>query len=161
MKRIRTLGRALLAATAASLALVAAAAPAGVPPAAPAASAPAQTDAQYAERVGEVKQALEAWRLAWELGDFNSYRRLYHPSFKGTAGTRKQWEQQRRARLARKDIGVKIENLEARSVGDSAMEVRFVQQYTAGGHKDTGEKRMTLRRDKGAWRITQESWRKR
>jgi murein L,D-transpeptidase YafK len=152
MKRIRTLALTLLAAAATSLPLAAAAAPAPAQP---------QSEAQYAERVAEVKQALEAWRLAWELGDFKSYTRLYHSSFKGTARSHKQWEQQRRARLGRKDIAVKIENLEARPLGDSEMEVRFVQHYTAGAHKDSGTKTMKLKRENGAWRITQESWTRR
>jgi hypothetical protein len=43
-------------------------------------------------------------------------------------------------------------------VGAAAIEVRFVQHYTAGKKKDTGVKLMTLRREDGAWRITEESW---
>jgi hypothetical protein len=155
MKKL-TLGLALLAAAATSLPLAALAAPA---PAAAAAPAQPMTEAQYAQYIGEVRQTVEAWRLAWELGDVKSYTGLYHPSFKGTAGSRQQWEQQRRARMTgRKDISVKIENLEARPVGAAAIEVRFVQHYTAGKKKDTGVKLMTLRREDGAWRITEESW---
>ena len=155
MKRIHTLGWALLAAAAASLPFAAAAAPAAA-----VVVAPQVSEAQYAQQVVEVKQALEAWRLAWELGDVDNYIRIYDPSFKGTASSRKKWEKERRTRLARKDIAVKIENLEARPVSANEIEVRFVQSYTAGKRKDIGVKLMRLRRDNGAWHITRETWQK-
>ena len=148
MKRIRTLACALLVAAATAL-------PAAAQTPAPTTAA---TEAQYNDAVREVRQALEAWRLAWELGDFKSYQSIYDPAFMGAESSRKEWEQQRRSRLARKDIAVKIEKLEARLVNDSEMEVRFIQHYSAGRRSDTGEKRMTLKRVKGAWLITQETW---
>lgn len=110
------------------------------------------------ERVKEVEQAIEGWRLAWELGEPDVYLRFYDPAFKGGKPSRRQWEQERRARLKREKITVKVEQLQVKLAGDDRADVRFVQHYTAGKISDVGEKRLKMRRDKGAWRITQETW---
>ena len=113
------------------------------------------------ERVREVEQAIEAWRLAWELGEPDMYLRFYEPGFKGRAVSRAQWERQRRARLAREKITIKVDRLRIALVSDTEADVRFVQRYSAGGHRDVGEKHLRMRRSGGAWRITQESWKRR
>ena len=89
------------------------------------------------------------------------YLRFYDPGFEGNADSRRQWERQRRARLAREKITVKIENLRIDLAGEDRAEVRFVQHYAAGRIQDVGEKRLRLRRSGGAWRITRETWKAR
>ena len=112
-------------------------------------------------RTTEIEQVLEAWRTSWELGEWSIYRRFYDAEFHGHAGSRRAWEQQRRERLARKDVTVRIENLRVELEDAFRAEVRFVQHYTAPGHQDVGDKRLRLVRSEGAWRITQEDWRPR
>lgn len=109
----------------------------------------------------EIEQVLEAWRTAWELGEWPIYQRFYDAQFHGHAGSRRAWEQQRRERLARKDVTVKIENLQVRLEDAFHADVRFVQRYTAPGHSDVGDKHLRLVRVEGAWRITQEDWKAR
>lgn len=113
------------------------------------------------ERIKEVEQAIEGWRLAWELGEPDMYLRFYDPAFQGGKASRRQWEQERRARLKREKITVKVENLQITLRSDTEADVRFVQHYTAGKIHDVGDKRLRLRRSGGAWRITQESWKAR
>jgi hypothetical protein len=120
----------------------------------PEAAAPAQAEPQ-------VQQVLEAWRLAWELGEADTYLRFYDVKFQPQRGSRSHWEKERRARLDRKEIAVRLENVRTRRMGDGEVQVRFVQHYASGGVKDVGEKRMKMRRVNGAWRITHESWRRR
>jgi colicin import membrane protein len=112
------------------------------------------------ERLREIEQALEGWRLAWELGEPDMYLRFYDPQFKGYTASRKHWENQRRKRLAREKIAIKVEKLRVKMLSDTEADVRFVQHYASGGHKDVGEKRLRLRRSGGAWRITRESWKR-
>ena len=109
-------------------------------------------------RAKEVQQALEVWRLSWELGDADLYLRFYDPEFKGDAGSRKAWEQQRRARLANAKINVKVEKPQTTLVSDTEAEIRFVQHYRSAQHQDVGEKVLKMRRTGGAWKITSESW---
>lgn len=122
-------------------------------------AAPARPDPESEERIQEVRKAVQAWQLAWELGDFDNYLRFYDPAFRGDLGSRKQWERQRRERLARKDIGLEVEDVQVKLVGRNQADVRFVQRYTSPEHSDVGEKRLRLRRVQGAWKITRESWR--
>lgn len=122
---------------------------------------PPQTQEAPVDRRGEVQQAVQAWKLAWELGDADTYLRFYDPAFKGDAGSRQQWEKQRRARLANRDIAVRLEQVRTRMLGDGEAEVQFVQHYTSGGHRDVGAKRVQMKRVGGAWRITGERWKAR
>jgi hypothetical protein len=110
------------------------------------------------ERKREIEQSLQAWKLAWELGEADTYLRFYDPTFHGQAQSRAAWEKQRRARLGNRKISVELQDLRIRVVSDSVAEVKFVQHYSSAAHGDAGEKRLRLRRDGGAWRITQELW---
>jgi hypothetical protein len=112
-------------------------------------------------RTKEVEEVLEAWRLAWELGEWRAYARFYDPHFHDGARSRKDWERQRRTRLARKDVSVKLENVRVDLESAYRADVRFVQHYTAKAHTDVGDKRLHLVRTEGAWRITQEEWKPR
>ena len=122
---------------------------------------PAAVDVpQTKERVREVEQAVEAWRLAWELGEADTYLRFYDPAFRGRAASRKQWEKERRARLGQRKIAVAVDKMQVRLVSQSEAEVRFRQRYTSAGHQDTGDKRLHMRRIGGAWKITREDFRR-
>ena len=110
------------------------------------------------ERQREIEQALEAWKLAWELGETDMYLRFYDPAFHGQAASRAAWERQRRTRLGNRRIAVELQDLRIRVVSDSEAEVKFVQHYSSTAHGDAGEKRLRLRRAGGAWRITEELW---
>jgi hypothetical protein len=110
------------------------------------------------ERRREIEQALQAWKLAWELGEADTYLRFYDPDYRGQARSRTDWERERRARLANRRISVEMEALRIRLLSESDAEVSFVQRYVSASHRDAGAKRLRLRRGGGAWRITDESW---
>lgn len=158
MKKNRTGSRA-------ALALIGAAAMAATPPTLMAAGAvvilPPETQAVSTDRKPEIEQTMQAWKLAWELGDADTYLRFYEPGFRGDAPSRQQWEQQRRTRLANRNIGVRFDQVRTRMLSDTEAEVQFVQHYSSGQHQDTGSKRLQMKRVGGAWKITQESWKAR
>ncbi|MEJ8837328.1 L,D-transpeptidase Cds6 family protein [Ramlibacter sp. AN1133] len=110
------------------------------------------------QRRHEIEQALQAWKLAWELGEADTYLRFYDPDFRGRAPSRADWEKERRARLANRRISVEMEALRIRLLTQSEAEVHFVQRYMSASHQDAGAKRLRLKRGGGAWRITVESW---
>lgn len=119
---------------------------------------PPETQPASVDRRAEIEQSVQAWKLAWELGEADMYLRFYDAGFKGDAPSRQHWEQQRRARLGNKDIEVRFEKVRTRMLADDEAEVRLMQHYTSGQHRDVGEKRLQLKRVDGAWKITQERW---
>ncbi len=153
-------GTAMAAAPAqAAPAAIAAAAPPAVLAAGPVVILPPETQVVSTDdRRSEIEKALQAWKLAWELGEADTYLRFYESSFRGEAPSRQQWERQRRARLANKDIGVRFDQVRMRILSDTEAEVQFVQHYTSGRHQDVGSKRLQMKRVGGAWKITRESW---
>lgn len=111
-----------------------------------------------AGRKQEVEQAVQAWKLSWELGEADTYLRFYDPAFHGQAASRAAWEKQRRQRLGNRKIAVELQDLRIRVVSDNEAEVKFLQHYSSAAHGDAGEKRLRLKRAGGAWRITEELW---
>jgi ketosteroid isomerase-like protein len=109
-------------------------------------------------RLREVEQTVQAWKLAWELGDADTYLRFYHPAFAGDADSRLRWEGYRRTRLANRRITLQMQDVRIRLLGPTEAEVRFVQHYSSREHADSGDKRIVLRREAGAWLILQEQW---
>lgn len=160
MKKSRTGSRAALAriVAAASASAIAAAVPSTVLAAGPVVILPPETQAVSTDRRPEIEQTMQAWKLAWELGDADTYLRFYESTFRGDAPSRQQWEQQRRTRLANRDIGVRFDQVRTRMLSDTEAEVQFVQHYTSGQHQDRGSKRLQMKRVGGAWKITRESW---
>lgn len=113
----------------------------------------------FPERRAEVTQALQGWKLAWELGDADVYLRFYDPRFRGDASSRASWERKRRALLASEKISVDITQLHVRVLSANEVEARFQQRYKSRTHSDVGQKLIRMRRVDGAWKITQELWR--
>lgn len=140
--------------------LVAAAASGAASPAAAASAPPADTrqDAE-AERARALQQALQAWQQAWQGGDFDGYVRAYDARFKGSSRTRQAWEKDRKKRLARGRITVRISEVQWKQVSDDVVEARFLQHFEQGRYRDTGYKTLRLQRTDAGWRITQENWR--
>jgi hypothetical protein len=49
--------------------------------------------------------------------------------------------------------------LRIRVLGADEVEARFEQHYRSRTHSDVGQKLIRMRREGGAWKITQEVWR--
>ena len=149
-------------APAAIAAAPAAAAPAAAVPAAaaPAASPPpaAASANEEAAIVAEVGAALQTWRERWQDGDVDGYLQMYAPAFTGDAGTRAEWEQQRRQKMKNVRPSIRVEKLEAARITPQEVELRFVQVYAAKRHRDRGNKTMVFQRTPQGWRIADERW---
>ncbi|MBM3375243.1 MAG: hypothetical protein FJY35_04025 [Betaproteobacteria bacterium] len=73
----------------------------------------------------EVKDALSAWRLAWESRDVGNYMRFYHAEFAG----RENFERQKNSVMTRaKTIEVAVENLQLTEESGRVRAV-FLQTY--------------------------------
>jgi Flp pilus assembly protein TadD/ketosteroid isomerase-like protein len=108
--------------------------------------------------VADVEAAVKAWAAAWSARDVSAYFSAYTAEFKGQAGSRKAWEQDRKDRIAsRKSIRVELSDLKIQVQADKAT-AKFRQSYASDALTTTGRKTLTLlRSDKGAWLIKQES----
>lgn len=86
------------------------------------------------------------------------YYKAYAPEFKGKSGSRKAWEEDRRARiLGKKKIKVELSNVKIKLNGDKAS-VSFRQDYNSDSLDVKSSKTLQLIKSKsGAWLITQES----
>ncbi|HSI51601.1 MAG TPA: tetratricopeptide repeat protein [Ideonella sp.] len=116
------------------------------------------TPAAAPEGQAEVEAAVRAWAAAWSSRDMSGYFAAYAPDFKGSAASRKAWEQDREARIApRKKIRVELADLSVQVKGNQAT-VRFRQAYSSDTLSTTGRKTLELQRsDHGKWQIKQES----
>lgn len=87
-----------------------------------------------------VRQAVEAWRVAWEKKDHGAYLGFYHPEFRGRAlfGSQK-----RRVMARAKFIQVRIKGLEVEEESINRFQVSFEQTYSSDNYVSTVEKIQT------------------
>ena len=130
---------------------VAAATPAATPMAEPAAGAGATAD-------DDVVEAVQRWAAAWSAQDVAAYLDAYASGVSpDPALDRAEWERQRRVRLAKPaSIQIGIERLEVRRAGADQVTVTFEQEYHSDTYRDRVRKELTLRRERGQWRIVAE-----
>lgn len=140
------------------VAVAAASAPATATAAAPAAK-PDNSAAQAAQaQEMALNKAVQAWAQAWSERDMPGYYKAYAPEFKGKSGSRKAWEEDRRARImGKKKIKVELSQVKIKLNGDKAS-VSFRQDYNSDSLDVKSSKTLQLIKSKsGAWLITQES----
>jgi tetratricopeptide (TPR) repeat protein len=150
-------------------------APAAVKPAAPAAKpAPAPSAPVAAVKPEPVKpeaksvpngnaekddvlNAVNGWAKAWSSRDVKSYLNFYAGDFETPNGqSRKNWEQERRARIAGKGrIEVKIEEPRVEVNGTTAT-AKFRQVYLSDRLTANTRKTLILTKHSGKWQIKQE-----
>lgn len=105
----------------------------------------------------DAEAAVRAWAKAWSQRDMAAYYAAYSPEFKGQAGSRKAWEQDRRDRIAtRKQITVELRDLQVSVDGDRAT-AKFRQVYSSDTLSANSRKTLQLARVGGRWLIRQES----
>lgn len=105
----------------------------------------------------DAEAAVRAWAKAWSQRDMAAYYAAYSPEFKGQAGSRKAWEQDRRDRIAtRKQITVELRDLQVSADGDRAT-AKFRQVYSSDTLSANSRKTLQLARVGGRWLIRQES----
>jgi ketosteroid isomerase-like protein len=108
--------------------------------------------------VKAVTAAIDAWASAWEKRDADAYLAAYGKDFKPEQGTRKQWEKQRRERLAKaKNIKVTVGNPKVTAKGPDDATATFTQLYESDKFSDQSRKTLELRKVEGKWLIVSET----
>ncbi|MDQ0037064.1 ketosteroid isomerase-like protein [Variovorax boronicumulans] len=143
--------------------------PSSATPAAPLApatsSAPATRTTQLAPssasdaRAPEVEAAVHAWAAAWSARDVGRYLLAYAPEFTpaNRQQSRKNWEEERRARIAGKStISVTVQGL-AISIDGQTATARFRQTYRANDLSEVGRKTLEFQRSGTQWLIRKET----
>lgn len=127
------------------------------PEASPPAAAPAAPAASSSANA-EVESAVRGWAAAWAGQDMDRYLAAYGGDFTPGGGqSRKNWEEERRARIVGKSsISVNLENLVIQVNGQSAT-AKFRQVYRADNLNISSRKTLELQRSGGQWHIRKES----
>ena len=127
------------------------------PEASPPAAAPAAPAASSSANA-EVESAVRGWAAAWAGQDMDRYLAAYGSDFTPGGGqSRKNWEEERRARIVGKSsISVNLENLVIQVNGQSAT-AKFRQVYRADNLNISSRKTLELQRSGGQWHIRKES----
>lgn len=108
------------------------------------------------EQAKAVEYAVSAWAAAWAAKDMDGYYEAYADNYTGDKGSRKTWEQERKARITgKKKISVKISDLQVSVSGNKAT-ARFRQDYNADNLDISGRKRLDLVRNGSDWVIVKE-----
>ena len=141
-------------------AAVAAKEPAKAVPAKPAAKEPA-TEPDKAAPVSEeaaVLKSVERWAVSWSSNDVEGYLARYAPNFKTPDGeSRKAWETERRARVAKpRKIEVKVEAPKVTFKDSNTASVSFRQHYRSNSFNASAGKTLILIKSGNQWLIQQE-----
>ena len=148
------------AASAPAAAVAPAAAFAAKEPAKPAAKEPAAEPAKAAPATEEsaVLKSVERWAAAWSGNDVEGYLARYAPNFKTPDGeSRKAWETERRARIAKpRKIEVKVEAPKVTFKDANTASVSFRQHYRSNSFKASAGKTLILIKSGNQWLIQQE-----
>ena len=123
------------------------------PPATPPSPPQAAPDATR-----EVISVVQGWAKAWSSQDVDAYLGYYSRDFATPGGeTWNSWAAVRRDRLTRpKSIEVSVESPKVSFEGDSRASVTFKQSYRSDTLRSSGEKTLTLVRNRDRWLIVQE-----
>ncbi len=131
----------------------AAAAPAARAPAAPAAAA----TTGFSSIEPDISAFLTQWMNDWQTRNANAFFAHYAPEFKGTSGTRQEWEALRRPRIeSRLSISIGVLDVRTRVVSPTEARVVFRQAYESDAGSEVGTKAMFLVKRDGRWLIERE-----
>lgn len=108
--------------------------------------------------MAEVESAVKDWADAWEKQDMPRYLAAYSERFVPANGASlAQWKEARRVRIVGKnDIAISLQNIQVSVDGDQAT-AKFRQNYVAGSLNTTTRKTLSMRNERGNWRIVRES----
>jgi len=118
----------------------------------------AEPKAAVAKEAAEVESAVNAWVTAWEKQDMQGYLDAYSEKFTPANGASlAKWKEDRRVRIVGKSgISISLQNIQVSVKGDEAT-AKFRQKYVAGSLNTTTRKTLSMRHERGAWRIVRES----
>lgn len=104
-----------------------------------------------------VLATVQAWAKAWSSREVETYLGFYAAGYHPPGESHDAWKTQRRDRiLAPKQISVTIQNPKVNLVDASHARVSFKQDYKSDRLSTVSSKSMSLEKQNGQWRITQE-----
>ncbi len=103
-----------------------------------------------------IRNFISGWIASWQSGVMNTYRSCYTPDFKSKGKNLDEWISYKTAiHRKSKDISIRIDQLQI-SVKDNHATAEFIQQYSSSIYKDSGKKKLELRKINGEWKIYRE-----
>jgi len=101
----------------------------------------------------EVEKLINKWLASWKTGDMETYRGCYAPDFQSRGKKLNDWVSYKTDLQKRsKNIDISINHLKISLNGDTALAV-FTQNYSSSILKDTGTKKLELKKINGEWKI--------
>jgi adhesin transport system outer membrane protein len=101
---------------------------------------------------------LNDWAAAWEAKDVSRYMSFYAPSFTSARGNTAAWKANRRELVGKKgNIGVKLEDIQTKTLSADRVETSFRQTYRSANFNDQTTKTLTWQQIDGQWFIVKES----
>ena len=127
------------------------------PAAAPATPLPLAAPADNSPTSLAVRR-LNDWVAAWEAKDVNRYMSFYAPGFRSGPGNTDAWKAKRRVLVGKPGtIGLKIEEIQTRTLAADRVETSFKQTYRSADYSDVISKTLTWQQINGQWLIVKES----
>lgn len=117
------------------------------------------TDTAEQEFTRALKDRLEQWRLAWQMGDVERYLEFYAPSFQPANGmSRAAWQSQRRARVTPdKKIALGLSEIQAQFAPEPGMAiVSLLQAYKSENYQESARKELRFKQIADQWYIVAE-----
>ncbi len=101
--------------------------------------------------------ALESWKNAWQSADIVKYLAAYSSKFSPADMDLATWKKKRTASLSRpKFIHVKIKDPVVEQLAADHLLITFTQEYESDSYQDTVVKILTMVKEKGGWKISDE-----
>ncbi|MEO5350424.1 MAG: nuclear transport factor 2 family protein [Magnetococcus sp. YQC-3] len=126
----------------------------------PPAPQPIAAPAPQADSKAEVEKSIAAWALAWSSKNIGEYTDFYSEDafMPDNFPSRAAWKRER-ARIFKEagQIRVTLSNLQITLPQEDQAEATFTQEYRSRQYQDRVQKRLSLRKEDGTWKITQES----
>ena len=124
---------------------------------APAKPAPVKPLALPAEPKAAAQKLLQAWAAAWSRRDVDTYLGFYADNYKADKSSHADWAEERRARITRPSaIEVELSNVKVEVKGAAQVVASFKQRYESNLLKAASNKRITLEKQGGTWKIVEE-----
>lgn len=107
-----------------------------------------------------VEQMIEQWLAAWSGKDIQKYGEFYADDFQSQGMNKSSWLKHKES-LNRKYKYIRVSQKNLKTVkDDDYITASFLQNYQSPGLKSVGMKELTLKNEKGQWKIFREKSRK-
>ncbi|MFO7570643.1 MAG: L,D-transpeptidase [Smithellaceae bacterium] len=119
---------------------------------------PAVTETQdFSADREKIRQLINRWSISWESGDMNAYRGFYASNFRSRGMNLNAWiDNKTDIRNRSKKIRIRLERIRI-VAGPNTAEATFTQNYSSSILKSKGDKKLSLRKINGEWKIYRES----